>query len=275
MNAREQRAELKRRTSQLTPWTQRPGWVARVKQEIEHDRKEMLRRSNKLPQEPATPDQLQEWTRHTREVFAEHGVTQPPRSLQSTLGQYGAKACTSCLEVLSRETGFYSGDAVCKPCAAARSAEYRETNQEEINQRRREVYADNPEPHRERTRQWARENRDYAKEYQLQYRQQRPLVKKLNSGLSRAIKAGNQAEHITPEELEAYWESVGIDSTRCYFTGAPLDPSNISLDHGQAISKGGSHTLDNLFPCTIAANLDKNTRTVAEYLEHIKEFADA
>lgn len=260
-------ADLKEVTRQLTPWTERPGWVDRVRRSVEQDRIKRLGRENKLPQEPATPEQLQQFTGHLKDVLTEQGEQKPPLRVQSMLSTYGAKACPSCLEVLNRETGFYSGDSYCKACAAERGAEYRAANREEILQRQREAYAADPEKHRQRTRRWMRENPEHVQEYRRDHRERRPLVKKLYSGYQRALKAGNPAEYITTEEILDYWESVGIDSTRCYFTGVALDSSNISIDHGTPISRGGGHVLENLFPCTVAANLDKNTRTVAEYQE--------
>lgn len=267
MTIKQDLADLKDMRSRITPWSQRPGWVAKVRREVEHDRIKRLDRENKLPQEPATPEQLQQFTKHLKDVLTEQGEQKPPLRVQTMLSTYGAKACPDCLEVLNRETGFYSGDSYCKDCAAKREAEYREANREEILQRRREAYAEDPEKHRERSRDWAAEHPEYVQEYRRDHRERRPLVKKLYAGYQRAIKAGNPAESITTEEILNYWASVGIDSTRCYFTGEELNSTNISIDHGTPISRGGGHVLDNLFPCTVAANLDKSTRTVAEYKE--------
>lgn len=67
-------------------------------------------------------------------------------------------------------------------------------------------------------------------------------------------------------DLLAYWESQGIDPTRCYYTGEALGEC-WHLDHMTPLCRGGTHTVGNLVPCTAAVNLSKSDRTADEYMD--------
>lgn len=112
--------------------------------------------------------------------------------------------------------------------------------------------------------------REYAREYMPVYKRQRrtsdPLYKRLELGLAKARKLGAPFEIFTSTDLRTYWQANGIDPTRCYYTGEELGP-DFHLDHMTPQSRGGSHSMSNLVPCTPAANVIKGTRTAEEYLD--------
>lgn len=95
-----------------------------------------------------------------------------------------------------------------------------------------------------------------------------PLMARLNVGYHRTLRLGLpvRADRIRPETLLAYWDSQGIDPTRCYYTGAVLE-DGWHLDHKMPLARGGAHVVENLVPCTAAANMDKKNLTAEEYME--------
>lgn len=111
---------------------------------------------------------------------------------------------------------------------------------------------------RERARRWYAQNKQRRAEYERRNR----LAYQLRDGYRRAVQAGGEAVKITPSELLSYWENTGVDPLVCYLTGEPLTEATRSLDHVVPVSRGGGHTLDNLLPCTFAANNRKQDKLV-------------
>lgn len=93
------------------------------------------------------------------------------------------------------------------------------------------------------------------------YVEQEPLLERLRSGYHRAQQKGLPAEHLRPEDLRSYWESVGIDPTVSVYSGKPL-PKGWHLDHIQPLSNPNSkgHVLDNLVPCLPEENQIKHAK---------------
>lgn len=89
-----------------------------------------------------------------------------------------------------------------------------------------------------------------------------PLYPKLKDGLQRARQLSVPA--VKSADLIQYWADNGISADHCYYTGIPLG-QDWHLDHKVPLSRGGTHTVENLVPCTPAANLDKRTMTAEEY----------
>lgn len=183
-----------------------------------------------------TNEELELLTQEANQYLKENNKKLFPPAMAGELRESGAKRCSKCSTVKlitdfgsakSRRDGLHNQ---CRECASTRFAKYREANQEALNEYRREYYA---------TNELGR------------------LREQLRNGYRRAIRAGNQADWITPEELLTYWNAKGINPLRCYLTGAELTIQNRSLDHVLAISNDGSHTVDNLYPCTLESNLRK------------------
>lgn len=95
-----------------------------------------------------------------------------------------------------------------------------------------------------------------------------PLYFRLKRGVARAKADGASVESFSSADLLAHWDSVGIDATRCHYTGEPLG-DDWELDHMTPLSRGGSHSVGNLVPCSRATNRSKGNRTVDEYREAV------
>jgi HNH endonuclease len=148
---------------------------------------------------------------------------------------------------------------------------YREANKERINARNRarreRIKADpdldkrekavalarrtanpvDPELSRERTRQWKAANPVLVNEMNARRR-----VQRRGNGVVEKI------------DLSLIWER---DEGCCYLCGLPVDCDNWHLDHKTPISKGGSHTYDNVAVTHPPCNQRKYNRTEAEYRE--------
>lgn len=164
-------------------------------------------------------------TQHTQKLPQEH---------HQALREAGVKRCPSCTVVKDLEAFSTlkngSQNYQCKTCAANRYGDYRKENLEQVRARDRKASS-----------RWKRAN---------------PWAVRLGTGYQRAVRMGAPAVRITPEQLLNYWESVGIDPSRSYYTGTPLTPENCSLDHFDPLGRSGTmgHVLENLFPCTVEEN---------------------
>lgn len=91
------------------------------------------------------------------------------------------------------------------------------------------------------------------------------MYSRLRIGANRAMWAGAEYDRsLTGPRILEYWESVGIAADRCFYTGEDLD-GHWELDHKVPISRGGTHTIDNLVPCTRRANRSKADLTAEEF----------
>lgn len=208
-----------------------------------------------------TAEELQALTEEANAWMEATGRKRFPRAKQDELLEMGAKRCGCCTEVrritefnkdASRPDGLR---AKCQPCQSGSNAKWREVN---------------PEAHRAYRAEHLEERRAYDRTRYATNELYR-LRDQLKKGYHRAVKAGNEAERITAEELVSYWESVGINPLVCIYTGAQLTPQDRSLDHATPIAKGGSHTVSNLVPASFDANYAKGNRTVEEFWATLSE----
>lgn len=137
---------------------------------------------------------------------------------------------------------------------------YRETHRAESKQYYSQYYLENLDTIREKDRERARMVRDND-----------PLYTRLHLGTMRAKRAGMEWENISSTELLSYWELRDITIDTCHYCQQTIGEGDLEIDHGIPFCKGGSHTLDNLFPSHKRCNQGKGKRTVEEYLEHLKQ----
>ncbi len=81
---------------------------------------------------------------------------------------------------------------------------------------------------------------------------------------ARARRFNAPVEDFDSIDLELFWLANGISTTRCYYTGELLGP-DFHLDHMTPLSRGGAHAVDNIVPCTPAANMAKGRLTASEF----------
>ena len=185
------------------------------------------------------------------------------------LAELGLKQCSKkagCGEIKSVEDfGPNKGTwdnrrLICRICDQENGKRYRD---------------ENPELSRASARQYRLNNlearRQYRREQYAKKRQEDPLYERLLDGKSRAKRAGLEWEDIKSTDLIPHWKQNNISVDTCYYCKQTIDEGDLHLDHGIPIGRGGSHTLDNLFPCHGRCNREKFNKTVEEYLEHLKQ----
>lgn len=118
-----------------------------------------------------------------------------------------------------------------------------ETNRERMAERKRACYETNREQELERRRAYYRANRQAAFDRAAAYR-----ARKLNATAGEVRRA------------EVWERDLGI----CYLCMGKADPDNWHLDHVIPLSRGGSHSLDNVAVTHPACNLRKGAKLPVE-----------
>ena len=122
------------------------------------------------------------------------------------------------------------------------------------------------------TSKWYGENAEHKNDYSLRWQRDRRtkdrLFDRLRVGPQRARRYGCEVENFVAADLLSYWESRGIDPSRCYYTGEVLG-EDFHLDHMTPLSRGGSHSVDNLVPCSRAVNQSKGDKSAEEYRQDL------
>lgn len=77
-------------------------------------------------------------------------------------------------------------------------------------------------------------------------------------------------EKITGSRIYAI---VRLNGFRCAMSGLELDPDNASLDHIKPLSRGGTHTLDNVHVIHSTVNRMKGEMDQAEFVRWCKLIA--
>lgn len=197
--------------------------------------------SEDLTRDPEDPGVLQNWEQSITAELNTRNRKTIPALIKEHLASYGLKRCPTCGVVKLRNEYAQKAasadglEAQCKHCAVTRS--------------------------KRRYREDLEKSRAYSR-LATAKRRTNPMVRmkeQLDAGFARTIAAGGVAEDVSPEELLAYWESEGIDPLKSVYSGVILtelagSENPRSIDHHTSISKGGSHTLDNLYPCTRREN---------------------
>lgn len=197
------------------------------------------------------------------------------------------KTCTKC-KIQQQTTNFNKDKSRkdgltpwCKACVAENSKKYSEANKDKISQQQREWYLDNREwvllrnkewreanPERmrelnaswyqdnmdrkaENTRRWAENNKDKRQDgFRRRNQQKRALLFGVESTLTKSE-----------------WEDILVlNQHRCFYCGAPWEHQ----DHFIPLSKGGTHTADNVVPACGPCNLSKSDKDPIVFLEQIR-----
>ena len=207
------------------------------------------------------------------------------------------KRCTKCGGLLPRTARYFSRRKTsvdrlrteCKACRSDYNRVYRERpeSRERKNELQRRQWAANPEPMREQTQRWRRENRARIREQNKQYRLGNADRIKEYNRLYRLENADRCKESIrrcraaNPDGRRAEWHryqarkkgnggtysdlewnalcaSYGNVCLRCGMS-VPL-----TVDHVIPVSMGGENDISNLQPLCLSCNSIKHTKT-ADY----------
>lgn len=157
------------------------------------------------------------------------------------------KRCPACARILPG-TAFYvsrrTSDGVqsyCKECQNKITHRWNESNKERVTQWRANYYQAYRSHWRALDRAWAKAN---------------PLLKRSSMRRYQARKAGSTTDKV---DYTTIWER---DKGICYLCGQPIDRSDVHFDHVIPLSKGGSHTSDNIRAAHSLCNLRKADKII-------------
>jgi 5-methylcytosine-specific restriction endonuclease McrA len=109
-----------------------------------------------------------------------------------------------------------------------------------VRENGRQWYLQNRERNAARSRQWAEENPEAARE-----------ISRMGSQRRRATKAEAAVEPFTARDLRRDWE--GHDLYACFFCGGSLT-DGYDVEHFYPLSNGGPHALFNIVPSCMPCN---------------------
>lgn len=186
----------------------------------------------------------------------------------------GMKICKGC--GAAKPDAEYHKDSVspdglrarCKPCRSGHMAGYYQANREQKIQYER----DRRITEGDHLRAW-----DKAR--YLRKREQRITLAENHTHIRRARLAGTASDPgITAARLRdihggsCFYCLTTLDFTR-RTRGQGINPTRASIEHLLPISRGGTHTWDNVVLCCHSCNTRKNNKTVAEFAQYLTAHA--
>lgn len=118
--------------------------------------------------------------------------------------------------------------------------EYYKRNSDKARLDRMIYYWENREQEIEKNKKWKENNRQRIIEYRKKYNNEKPYVKRNSEAKRRASKKTTNVENIDIREI------IKRDGTICWLCLKNCPPDNITLDHIVPLSRGGSHTYENI-----------------------------
>lgn len=162
------------------------------------------------------------------------------------------KTCTDCHSIV-HESACMVRQSRCKECHNANGRRWKKENPDKVKDGWARYKLSNPDQHRK----WSQENPDKIKRYRA--------------------KRKAQIRGSTNSELLSLLDIIKIFGLNCYLCGIEThtykrdgfdkyDPEQSNLEHMTPLSRGGTHTLDNLRVSCAQCNFRKGPMTLNEYL---------
>lgn len=185
------------------------------------------------------------------------------------------RRCPRCRETKPVED-FYTGSSSCKRCrCVAEKARRDGPRREQILQRHRERTRANPQPNRDRARQWAADHQERRREIARNYtRRNKAAVyvrnkqwridkrdlylagKRRREAARKALKLGRDVERVDYERI------CRRDRMRCHICRTRVARKDLHFDHVIPLSKGGAHVESNIAVAHAKCNLRKRADVV-------------
>ena len=189
------------------------------------------------------------------------------------------KKCSKCqikkdLTQFSNNKSKKDGKATeCKTCKAQQDKQYRENNEisckayqnkywtdnrAELYEKKKEYIVQNKVAHLTRQHTWYEKNKDAIKARTSQYKKDHPKQYQMYNNRRLASKKNGIIEDFTIKDIiEKYGDS-------CVYCQSSFE----HIDHYVPLSKGGSHTLDNVRPSCEQCNLEKSNKLPEEFMRY-------
>lgn len=209
---------------------------------------------------------------------------EPPWGMSQdwSLTMHNSKTCTSCGQILDlanfspNPAGRNGYRSACKPCRAAYTQQWSDSNKErkaETDRRYRIANKDKRalkdkawrDANKDRIRQnqlaWSKANPERVKKTKQKWEQANPEARRQKLLRYRAKLASNEVRTILPKEMRAlYLQS-------CFFCASN---NQIEADHIIPLARGGRHAIGNLLPLCRNCNASKSNKTIMEYRMWLK-----
>ena len=132
---------------------------------------------------------------------------------------------------------------------------YYQKNKERINIRGKAYYSKNKESQNIKGKAYYESHKESLIESQTKYNKLHPEIKRATQRKRRAIKKSSGHHTLTSTE----WEIIlSAFKYRCAYCGAK--PKRLEQDHITPLSKGGSHSLNNIVPACRSCNAKKSNK---------------
>lgn len=212
------------------------------------------------------------------------------------------KTCTKCgqtklnSQFSKSKLGKYGTRSQCKPCNAAKTAEYRSRHPDYAAKSARKYRLENPDKVAKAAEDWRKRNPDYGKKYHAQHRDTERLRSRnyYNSNRAKESARKRKARLRNPEvfqkrsreyasthrtqlnakaarrrALKANAKTYTITTkeinrlynAECFY----CENSSTTIDHVMPLNRGGSHGIGNLVPCCGSCNFSKRDLTIMEW----------
>lgn len=161
----------------------------------------------------------------------------------------------------------------CKECKSKQDQKYRKENKEtykiyqikywienrtELYEQKKEYIANNKSAHLKRQHAWYEKNKDNIKARISQYKKDHPKQYQMYSNRRLAQKKTSTVELFTIKDIILQY------GDKCFYCGSKFD----QIDHYIPLSRGGSHTLENVRPSCEHCNLTKSNKLPEEFLKY-------
>ena len=188
------------------------------------------------------------------------------------------QVCSSCNEEICS----------CNKIYKSKTKEYRKEyylkNKDKINEQRRKKYYSDPLKYKEQSKkshalnrekrikkqkEYYIDNVEYFKDKNKRYRDSnKDYILLKNQKRKNLLKSKN----IPQSEIESL---LNLNDYKCFYCKIIVKRGiNLHLDHKIPLSRGGSHSIDNLVPSCKTCNLQKGTKTDEEFIKHINQEMD-
>lgn len=147
----------------------------------------------------------------------------------------------------------------CKECETNYNHELYWRDPERARAAARLDYERHTDERLQRAREWREANREWVENYQREYNEQHLEQKAAYTQRRRAEALGAPVV----EEVDRV-AIIQRDKSTCYLCGKLLGRREITLDHVIPLSRGGSHTAENLRVCCHTCNVRKKDRLLEE-----------
>jgi 5-methylcytosine-specific restriction endonuclease McrA len=189
------------------------------------------------------------------------------------------KKCSKCgyekiLDDFGNNKSKKDGKATeCKECKSKQDAKYRKENEvyyknylkeynqlnkQQLYEQKKKYIAANKIAHLERQHSWYEKNKDNVKLRTSQYKKDHPEQYQMYNNRRAARKKTAIVEKFTHQDV------INKYGDKCVYCGGNFD----EIDHYIPLSKGGSHTLDNVRPSCEHCNLTKSNKLPEDFAKY-------